>query len=172
MNWTDSVEDQLHSIVIRPIEEHDFSDVLAVYRQCQDFLALGPNPITLPEMVLQDIEHSRREGSQYCVIAISTGQTIGVLDYLPSHFEGFPEQAFISLLMIAAPYRRRGIGHQVIRQIEVEFQKNGQVRTIITAVQVNNPQALRFWQKNGYRIVCGPEMQPDTTVTSQLRKNL
>jgi ribosomal protein S18 acetylase RimI-like enzyme len=158
--------------VIRPIEEHDLPGVLAVYRQSQDFLALGPNPIATPEMVKQDIAHSRREGSLYCGIFNMAGQTIGVLDYLPSHFEGQPEQAFISLLMIAAPYRRRGLGQQVIRQIEAEIHKNDQIRTISTAVQVNNPQALRFWQKNGYRIVSGPEVQADRTVTYQLQKEI
>lgn len=172
MKWSDSSKVQLHSIMIRPIEEHDLPDVLAVYRQCQDFLALGPIPIATAEMVQQDIEYSRQEGGQYCVIVDPSGQTIGVIDYLPSHFEGDSEQAFISMLMIAAPYRRRGLGHQVLHQIEAEIQINDQIHSILTAVQVNNPLALHFWHKNGYRIVSGPEMQPDTTITYRLQKSI
>lgn len=162
----------MHSIAIRPITDNDLPDVLAVYRQCQDFLALGPNPTATAEMVQQDIGHSRLEGGLYCVILDSVGQTIGVIDYLPSHFEGNPKQAFISLLMIAAPHRRRDLGQQVIGHIETQIQQNAQVRAILTAVQVNNPQALRFWRKHGYRIISGPEVQPDTTITYRLHKSL
>jgi GNAT superfamily N-acetyltransferase len=162
----------MHSIAIRPIHDEDLSDVLAVYRQCQDFLALGPNPIATAEMVQQDFGHSRLQGGLYCLILDSIGQTIGVIDYLPSHFEGNPEQAFIALLMIAAPFRRRGLGHQVLSQIENLIQENDQIRGINTAVQVNNPDALCFWQKNGYAIISGPEVQPDTTITYRLQKGI
>jgi GNAT superfamily N-acetyltransferase len=74
--------------------------------------------------------------------------------------------------MIAAPYRRRGLGKQVVRQIETEILKNSRVRAILTAVQINNPHALRFWQKQGYKIDSDPEVQPDTTITCRLRKNI
>jgi ribosomal protein S18 acetylase RimI-like enzyme len=157
-------------ILIRPIEDDDLPGILEVYRQCQDFLALGPDPQASLEMVKKDIEHSRRLGGIYCCILTPDENMLGVLDYVPANFEGFPEQGFISLLMIAAPYRCRGLGQQILAQIEAKIRKNGQIHTILTAVQVNNPGALRFWQRNGYQIISGPDLQPDATYTYRLQK--
>jgi ribosomal protein S18 acetylase RimI-like enzyme len=158
-------------VVIRPIQDKDLPDILLVYRQCQDFLALGPDPIASEQMVWQDIEVSRREGGCFCGIFQHDGRLIGVVDYVLENFVGSP-QAFISLLMIATPYRRHNLGQQAIRQIEAKIRKNKQIRAVLTAVQINNPLALRFWQKNGYRIVGDPKVQPDTTITYRLRKDL
>ena len=149
----------------------DLDAVLDVYRQCEDFLALGPEPAASMEMVLRDIETSQRDGGLFCGIFATEGQTVGVVDFVPSDFEDDPHVAFLSLLMIAAPHRNRGIGQAVVTLIKDEIERNPQVTTILSAVQVNNPQAVRFWQKNGYRIVGGPELQPDGTTTFRLRKS-
>lgn len=172
MDSTDFPGDQSPLIVIRPVREVDLPGILAVYRQSQDFLALGPDPVASAEMVRQDIEISRCEGGCFCGIFLNDGSSIGVVDFVTDNFEGCTHQAFISLLMIAAPHRRRGLGKQVIRQIETEILKNTRVRAILTAVQINNPQALHFWQKQGYKIVSDPEVQPDTTITCRLRKDI
>ncbi len=96
---------------------------------------------------------------------------IGVVDVVPSGFEGDPRAAFFSLLMIAASFRRQGIGTAVVQRVENEIWKDAEVTSILTAVQANNPQALRFWQDHGYRFISGPELQPDQTTTVRLRKD-
>jgi GNAT superfamily N-acetyltransferase len=73
--------------------------------------------------------------------------------------------------MIGAPFRRQGIGTTIVKLIENEIRRDARVTAILTAVQVNNPQALRFWQKNGYHIVGAPELQPDQTTTLRLQKD-
>ena len=40
------------SVEIRPITENDLEEVFEVYRQCEDFLALGPKPKASMAMVL------------------------------------------------------------------------------------------------------------------------
>jgi ribosomal protein S18 acetylase RimI-like enzyme len=122
-------------------------------------------------MVLKDIEISQSEGGVFCGVYAADGRMIGVVDFVPSNFEGNPHTAFISLLMIAASFRKQGIGTTVVELIENEIRKDAQVTAILSAVQVNNPQALQFWQKNGYRIVGGPELQPDQTITFRLQKD-
>ena len=42
------------SITIRPINEQDLLALLRVYQQCQDFLALGPEPAASLEMLKAD----------------------------------------------------------------------------------------------------------------------
>lgn len=166
------MEIPLIPFVIRPITEDDLPAILDVYIQCQDFLALGPNPLASLEMVREDILHSQRVSGRYCVVSDPAGKLIGVVDYLPSSFECHLHQAFISLLMISAPYRRRGLGRQVLAQIEAEIRTGRQVNVILTSVQINNPGALNFWQEQGYQIIGGSELQPDSTLTYRLQKNI
>ena len=73
--------------------------------------------------------------------------------------------------MNAAPFRQRGLVEWIVNWIEAEIKKVGQVTTIFSAVQINNLGALRFWQKNGYQIINGPEVQTDTPVTYRLQKD-
>jgi ribosomal protein S18 acetylase RimI-like enzyme len=160
-----------NSFEIRTITQDDLDAVLAVYQQCEDFLALGPVPTASMEMVLKDIEISQREGGVFCGIYTADGKIVGVVDYIPSNFEGNPQFAFLSLLMIAASFRKQGIGRAVVEAIENEIRKDAQVMAILSGVQVNNPQAVQFWQKNGYRIVSGPELLPDQTTAFRLRKD-
>ena len=160
-----------YSLAIHPIGSDELDVVLNVYRQCEDVLALGPVPTASMEMVLQDIELSKGYGGLFCGIYMG-GEMIGIIDYVPSNFEGDPYAAYLSLLMIAAPFRKQGIGKAVVEAIENEIKRNAQVDKILSGVQVNNPQAVQFWQRNGYRIVGEPKLYPDQTTAVDLRKDL
>ena len=80
-------------------------------------------------MVQQEFEMSQREGGRYCGIYTSDGTMIAVIDFIPANFEGNPQHAFFSLLMIAAPYHQRGLGEQIVKWIEADIKIDGQVRT-------------------------------------------
>ncbi len=164
-----TIEDR--SLEIRPIVQEDLNAILEVYRQCEDFLALGPVATASPEMVLSDLELSKKQGGIFCGIYLANGEMIGVVDYVPSHWEGDPQAAFLSLLMIAAPFRGQGIGAAVVEAVENEIRKDAQITTFFSGVQVNNPQAITFWQRHGYRIVSGPILYPDQTTAFNLRKD-
>lgn len=154
------------SLEIRPVTMGDLDEALEVYRQCEDFLALGPVSTASIAMVQADLEISQQGGGVFCGIFNAGGKMIGVIDYILNNFEGDPETACLSLLMIAAPFRRRGIGETVVEAIE------NKIRVIRSGVQVNNPRAVKFWLRHGYRIVSGPELMPDQTTVFGLQKDL
>ena len=89
---------------------------------------------------------------------------IGILDYVPRYYQGDPHNAYLSLLMLAAPFRNQGIGKAVVKAFEDEVRKDERVKSILAGVQVNNPKAVRFWQRQGYRIVSGPKLFDQTLV--------
>ncbi len=157
---------------LHEITASDLESVLAVYRQCEDFLALGPVAHASMEMVLADLEISKKEGGTYYGIFSQTGEMIGVVDYVLSGFEGNPDHAFLSLLMIASPFRSKGIGKTIVEKIETEIKKNPAVTTILSGVQVNNPAGIAFWTKMGYRITAGPRNLPDLTTVYDLEKKI
>ena len=161
-----------HALEVRAVTPADLEAVLAVYRQCEDFLTLGPVPTASMAMVLNDIEISRHEGGVFCGIYAADGGMVGVVDYVLGNFEGDPQTAYLSLLMIAASFRDRGMGRAVVEAIEGEIKKDARVTTIRAGVQVNNPRAALFWQKRGYRIVSGPTLMPDQTTVFGLQKDI
>jgi len=160
------------SFEIRPITENDLEEVLKVYRKSEDFLALGSEPKASMAMVLLDIEASQHEKGVFCGVYASDGKMIGIADFVPGDFEGMAHVGFISLLMIAAPWRNRGIGTRILELVEDKIRMTGGVSEILTAVQLNNPAALRFWQRNNYLVFGNPELRPDQTIVSYLRKDL
>jgi ribosomal protein S18 acetylase RimI-like enzyme len=161
-----------HSLEIREISQKDLDAVLSIYWQCEDFLALGPVATASMEMVLKDMDISQEEGGIFCGIFSADHEMIGVVDYVPSHYRGNPQSAYLSLLMIAKTYRSRGIGEAVVEAVENEIRKDAQVMEILAGVQVNNPLAVKFWQKHGYQVISGPEQMPDQTIVFDLRKVL
>lgn len=161
-----------YSLEICPISQNDLDAALKVYKKCEDFLALGPISIASMEMVLKDFEISREEGGIYCGIYDVEGEMIGIIDYVPNNYKGNPAHAFLELLMIATPFRNQGVGKAVVKAIEDEIRKNESVKAILSGVQVNNPQAIIFWQRMGYRIVSEPKFYPDQTTAVDLCKYL
>lgn len=155
---------------VRQIDREHLDDVLHVYQLCEDFLALGPVPTASMEMVLKDIEISQSGQGVFCGIYNPDGRMIGIIDYVPGHYCGEPATGFLELLMIAAPFRGQGIGKAVVELIENEMKSAG-VNRILSGVQVNNPQAIQFWQRNGYRIVSAPKLHADQTTAVDLQKD-
>ena len=160
------------SFIIRPVRPDELDWVLEVYRQCEDFLALGPVPLASMEMVLSDLQISKEAGGIFCGIFKNDGEMIGVLDYIPQNFEGNPDCAFIELLMIAAPHRRKGLGKEIVQLVEKEIMQNPRIQDVLSGVQVNNLDAIEFWQKAGYLIISGPMLWEDGTTVYRLSKHL
>jgi RimJ/RimL family protein N-acetyltransferase len=164
--------DQNCEIKLCPITISDARAVFEVYRQCEDFLALGPQPQASIDMVLKDIGNSENQNGIFYGIYLVGGGLIGVLSLVPQEIENEVVSANLDLLMISAPFRHKGIGTRILKVIESEIKQKTGISQFGASVQVNNPAALRFWQKNGYRITSGPELQPDSTTVYHLKKDI
>jgi len=161
-------------LVLRPLArtESDLQATLEVYRQCEDFLALGPVSAASLEMVLADMELADKEGCAFCGIFTATRVMLGVAVFSTGGCRGDADTALFSLLMIAAAHRGRGLGEAVFRAIEEHIRQMGQAKRIAGGVQANNPAAIRFWRRVGFTISETPEKQEDGTVTFNMVKEL
>ena len=118
------------------------------------------------------MKSSEAAGGFYCGLWINN-EMIGVIDFIPKGYEGKPEEAaYLSLLMISVGCRNSGIGTDVVTVLEEYLTRYHNTITVDSGVQTNNPAGLRFWNKKGYRIIAGPELMPDRTVTYHLSKKL
>jgi len=157
---------------IRPVQRDKLTQALEVYRQCEAFLSLGPDPRASMEMIEKDMQISKEADGIFCGIFDGDQNMIGIVDFIPANFEGNPSHAFIELLMIAAPARRKGLGKEVVKSIEQDILRDGQIAAVLSAVQVNNQSAINFWTKVGYQIVSEPIPNEDGTTVYKLFKSV
>jgi|GEM_PF-3849981 len=155
---------------IAPVDENNILSIADVYHQSEDFLSLGPISKASVKMVKDDMEHSKYENGCYCCIRNSLGHVVGVLDFIPNAKER--DASFLSLLMIAAPYRRKGYGKSVVIALEKYLNKLYKTKRIKSAVQTNNIDAIQFWKKMDYHISNKPEKRPDGTIVYSMSKVL
>jgi ribosomal protein S18 acetylase RimI-like enzyme len=153
---------------IRPFREDDIPSILEVYRQNEDFLSLGPVPTASLEMVRKDIAQSLEEKGLFCVISHKQGDIIGVMDFAPHR--GDPGTSYLALLMIAAPFRRMGYGESILSAFEKYLIKTYKSKVLKAGVMINNPLAIKFWQRMGFIISSTPEPLPDKTTVYRMSK--
>ena len=155
--------------VVRPLGTDEKGSALEVYRQCKDFLALGPIPEASMEMVEADMDNSRKQNGTYCGIWDTGNNQIGVLDFVPEKGKGISE---LLLLMIAKPYRHAGIGTEVIQVLETYLKEKYDIKVIDSGVQVNNAPGISFWKKCGFIIEKEARDMGDGTTAFKMRKFL
>ncbi len=161
---------QTNEFILRTVEKIDFPAILRVYKQSEDFLLLGPKPKASMKMVLNDIKHSKEEKGKYCGIWDLKGSLLGIVDFVPLLED--KESSFLSLIMISADYRDKGLGSKVIKVLEQYLTMKYSIKRILSAVQTNNEKAIRFWRRCRYVINTTPEIRPDKTTVYHMKKKL
>lgn len=156
---------------LRSVSRQDVPALLAVYQACEDFLALGPQSTASEAMIDSDMTQCAAACGLFRGISWH-GALVGVVDHRGHGHEGDPGLGYMALLMIVPEARGVGLGAAVVRRVEAEIAGDERVCAIGCSVQVNNPAALRFWQRLGYAVVSAPEAQPDGTTVVHLRKQL
>jgi N-alpha-acetyltransferase 50 len=79
-------------------------------------------------------------------------QTINFPDGQITGSTVFSYRLYIMTLGVLAPYRRLGIGSMLLRHILNESIQESTIRDIYLHVQINNNEALRFYEKFGFQI--------------------
>lgn len=156
---------------ILPAGAERTDELLALYRRCEDFLALNPlAPSADAAMIQRDLTTTAAEGGYYCAVQAPGGELLGVVDFIPRGFQEQPQQAFLELLMLPADRRGQGLGARVLACVEDALRIDPQVTALLAGCQVNNPRGLRFWLRQGFEMITEAETQPDGTVCVLLRK--
>jgi ribosomal protein S18 acetylase RimI-like enzyme len=153
---------------IRPLDKNEIDSTLEVYRQCEDFLTLGPAHVASMNMVRNDIDHSIEANGIYCGIWNEQNEQIGVLDFIPMA----DQIADLSLLMISKKHRQKGIGTRIMKDFETYLKINYKTRTIHSGVQVNNELGIIFWKKCGYIIGTIARDMHDGTIAFEMYKEI
>ncbi len=140
---------------IAPLEPGEYAEAAAVYRESRRFrvdISSYPPESPGPELVAKEAADAREHGALFCGLRLKKSrQMVGVAVYEPSNYRGDPACAWIALLMIAEPCQGRGYGTEAAQHIEDAIFSAPGVQAIKLGVLSNNPAALAFWRRMGYR---------------------
>lgn len=157
---------------IRPLTACKLDAAVQVYRQ-----STGENPLTSRQItgqtVLEEMSQSRQAGGIYYGIFDQQDELVGTLDFIPANYAGRPEDACICTLKIAAPFRGRGYASRVIKHLEEELRKDGQIRRLWACFVEGCPTRREFAIRLGFRPVDEATAQcPESFSGDALVKNL
>ncbi|MFJ6052340.1 GNAT family N-acetyltransferase [Streptomyces sp. NPDC092307] len=151
------------------------TEIAALYSTNHAFFELSgdfpdPDRITV-EQVAAALAGELAHDSAEVLLARSAGRLVGLAATLAQAPAADDPDPWIGLLLIDATAHRAGHGRAVATLVEDRFRAAGRAGVRI-AVLDNNPEALAFWQSQGYvtlRRAKDREMSRDCTV---LRKPL
>lgn len=102
-------------------------------------------PEEYPASMFLNLHRAWREGFIVCECF---GTTVG---FLVGSMSG-PKKARILIIAVLEPYRCKGIGTALMEAFTNACGMRG-IRSIELEVRVSNRNAIRFYQKHGYRII-------------------
>ena len=144
--------DKFDALEIRPFQPNDSNQVTGLWHSCNLI-----RPWNDPK---KDIARKLRVNPEWFLVAILGKEIVGSIMV---GYEG--HRGWINYLAVAAPFRCRGIGTQLMERAEVMLRAAG-CSKINLLVRVGNEQELsRFYIGLGFRldeVVCyGKRLEPD-----------
>ena len=124
------------ALEIRPYEPADFDALYEIDQACY------PPGIAYSKRTLRWF---LRLPSALALVAVKSGEPIG---FIVSECE--PPRAHIITLDVLEAHRRHGIGSMLLREMERQLLERG-VRRVALETATDNPPAIAFWEKHGYR---------------------
>ncbi len=127
----------------------------ALLERCADYMTLEDGAPARPQAasdLLEALPPGRRHEQKHVLgLARAAGESlVAVIDVV----RDFPDEKdwFVGLVLIDPPERGRGIGAAVMRDLEGWFRGQGGVASYL-AVLERNPDAQRFWIRQGYQLI-------------------
>ncbi|QRO01407.1 GNAT family N-acetyltransferase [Archangium violaceum] len=144
---------QVDGSAVVQLGAQDVEALRALVERCHAFMTLvyGALEPDAAEAILESLPPGKTLEDKFAFGLYAEGkkELLGVLDAV----RGFPEQDewIIGLLMIDPDHRRAGLGARFVGAFEQWVRGQG-AAGIRLVVQEQNPDALRFWQRQGYEV--------------------
>jgi RimJ/RimL family protein N-acetyltransferase len=143
-------------LTTRPLAAHDAGLLHRLYGRAPRYFQLISAPMPLDLDVHRELETALDDPrrSVEFVLAPDEVEPVGYLD-LKYDYPGHGD-ATINLLLIAESHQSRGYGSLVVRDLEARLcdpaaAARRPVRRVLAGVFGHNPDAVRFWERLGYR---------------------
>ena len=137
---------------VSALTEADAGEVLAIYRGNPQYFEYSDARPTL-EQVVDDMSITPPgidSSSKYYVGFYQDGVLVAVMDLI----DGYPQAdvGYVGFFMMNAAYQGKELGSAIVAEA-VAYLKTVGKNSLRLAIEKDNPQSNRFWEKNGFRVV-------------------
>ncbi|MEE8808718.1 MAG: GNAT family N-acetyltransferase [Lactimicrobium sp.] len=138
-----------HAYKVKHLQEEDIPVIFDLCRRNVLYYQYCP-PMVTKESILSDL-HALPDGAvlsqKYDIGYYQNHQLMAILDLIA----GWPDEetAYIGLFMMDVSLQRKGIGSNIIQDLQNALKQAGFERIRLGWMQ-DNPQAEHFWRKNGF----------------------
>lgn len=135
-------------ITLRPLTPADTPHLQAVYDSSEDFFQAATGQPAPASQARRELEASA-EDAGHVLLGIFWQETLaGVIDLRLAEPEPF--DARLALLLVAEPYRRRGLGSWALRILEAWLRLATPTEAVVLAVMAQDHDGQRFFLRHGF----------------------
>jgi len=136
-------------VLLKPVSDGDAPLIQRVYQASpKHFERIAMEMPSLAD-VEREVEAILADPNRRAYLIFNADEPVGYLDYKLHYPEN--TDAIITLILIAEPYRGLGYGKQAVEDLEAMLYHD--VERLFAAVYGDNPDAVAFWEKLGYRFL-------------------
>ncbi|CAM9432937.1 unnamed protein product [Ascophyllum nodosum] len=108
-------------------------------------------PVRYPDKFYKDVSCGKEEFNQFVYVdGVVAGAVCCRIE--PPEPPGGHDRLYIMTLGVLAPWRRRGIGTQLLRRMLANLEHHPSVQEVYLHVQTSNQDAVEFYQGHGFDI--------------------
>lgn len=144
-------------LIIRSLGESDIPAVLQVFQASRDFFDLQTAEELSGELIQSELTRAKKFGGEFAgIYSRTSNDLIGVIVFVPNHFQGQADYAWIDLLLIRTSDRRHGLGREAYQAIEQHVFADPAVLRIGLALLPQFEPSLKFAEAMGFVRAGGP----------------
>ncbi len=137
------------NVEIKKIDKNNLDELQKFLNYFNDFFILCEGVTGSAEDILLACPASKEITEKLCLGAFEEGELIGFIDLIRNY--PFQQILTIGYLLVHPSCRTLGIGTNLVNALSSWATEQGFTK-IRVGVQKQNPKALNFWQKNGFKI--------------------
>jgi len=141
----------MNKILINRIGFKEFQEIKKLAKKCKDYSLLvnGDENSWNTQEFLTSLPPNSNLDNKFSLGIYINSKLIGIIDLI----KDYPQEKswWLGLLLFESKYRGRGIGHEVLKNIENMIQDE-KGNTLALGVIESNNRALKFWKSQSFKI--------------------
>lgn len=135
----------MDNYIIDIIEQKDIDKVIDIYNSNKTFIEnhLGVSRVSR-EFIVNEIQEMDNVGFTSAVMKDNKGNIVAICDYK------IEDEVYLSLLMIDAKLKGKGLGQSIYNQFEKIFKAKNVSRIRLDVVYDYKENVIGFWEKQGF----------------------
>lgn len=127
-------------------------DTIIKFRRDSFVISFGDDKLFCLERYIEKIQERLGKFPKGLVLVEDGSKQVGQIELQITQYQG-EKIGYVNLFYLIEPYRGKGFGKELVKYVEQFFIEN-KINKYHLRVSTTNSHALKFYEKNGFIIVC------------------